>query len=242
MASTCDTCGRSFGFADRARGRTRCDACTAAAATALQQNLMNYARTLEAVIHSGGQDAQAVTRLRVSEDALAASGGRFAADRDRYFRSYLDHLLADERLSLDEEQRLGTVGDALYGPQQLEAQTSALQGYRSALFVAMINDGRLPDLGEGGIRLKRGERLHLQEPAALVKEVIQREFQSGSRGYSFRIAKGGSYRIGNSKGKIVEVGRSIEAIDNGDLYVTSSRVVFTGLRKSVEVPYTSFST
>ena len=116
---------------------------------------------------------------------------------------------------------------------------AALQGYESALFIAMINDGRLPDLGSGGMTLKRGERLHLQGPAALLKEIIQREFQSGSRGYSFQIAKGvsvsrNSVRHGERWSKSVE---SMEEIDRGDLHVTSLRVVFTGLRKSVEVPY-----
>ncbi len=237
MASQCDTCGRNFGLADRARGRTRCDSCTAAAAAALQHSLVDYSGMLEAVIRSGGQDANATSRLRATEQAILASGGQFAAEKDRYFRSYLDHLLVDERLSLGEEQVFERVGDALYGPEQQVAQVAALKSYRSALFIAMINDGRLPDLGSGGMNLKRGERLHLQEPAGLLKEIIQREFQSGSRGYSFQIAKGVSYRIGSTRGKMVEVGRSMETIDNGDLYVTSLRVVFTGLRKSVEVPY-----
>ncbi len=122
-------------------------------------------------------------------------------------------------------------------PMSTTPKLAALQGYRSALFIAMINDGRLPDLGSGGMTLKRGERLHLQEPAALLKEIIQKEWRSGSHGYSFRVAKGVSYRIGSTRGKMVEVGRSMEAVDNGDLHVTSTRVVFTGLRKSVEVPY-----
>ncbi len=49
--------------------------------------------------------------------------------------------------------------------------------------------------------------------------------------------KGVSYRVGNSRGKMVEVGRSLEAIDTGALCITSLRAVFTGERKTVEMPY-----
>jgi hypothetical protein len=108
------------------------------------------------------------------------------------------------------------------------------------LFVAMVNDGRLPDLSDGQIVLKRGELLHLEEPAALLKEVIQREWRSGSRGMSFRVMKGVSYRVGSTRGQMVEVGRTLEPVDEGSLCVTSSRVVYTGLRKTIEMPYSKF--
>jgi hypothetical protein len=54
---------------------------------------------------------------------------------------------------------------------------------------------------------------------------------------SFRVMKGVSYRVGSFRGRSVEIGRSIEVADSGTLFVTSHRVVYTGLRKSVEVPY-----
>jgi hypothetical protein len=133
---------------------------------------------------------------------------------------------------------IDAVGSALYGDDEQEAQKAILAGYRSHLFIAMVNDGRLPETTDAPIVLKRGEVLHLAEKAALLKEVIQREFQAGSRGVSFRVMKGVSYRVGSTRGKMVEVGRTLEAVDEGDLCITSSRVVFTGLRKTMEMPYT----
>jgi hypothetical protein len=87
--------------------------------------------------------------------------------------------------------------------------------------------------------LKRGEVLHLAGTAQLLKEVIQREYQAGSRGVSFRVMKGLSYRVGTTRGQMVEVGRTLEAIDEGDLCITSQRAVFTGTRKRIEMPYAS---
>ena len=55
----------------------------------------------------------------------------------------------------------------------------------------MVNDGRLPTLTDARMVLKRGEIVHLAEPVKLLKEVIQREFQAGSHGMSFRVMKGG---------------------------------------------------
>ncbi|HEY5475570.1 MAG TPA: hypothetical protein VIK11_02540, partial [Tepidiformaceae bacterium] len=78
---------------------------------------------------------------------------------------------------------------------------------------------------------------HLEEQAAVLKEVVSREYQGSSQGMSFRIAKGVYYRVGAQRGHMVEVGRSWQPADSGILSVTSQRLVFSGLRKSIEMAY-----
>lgn len=143
----------------------------------------------------------------------------------------------DLRIGLDEERRLNALGSALFPAAEEEYLDALLRDYAPRSFVAMVNDGRLPEVSEPNMLPKRGEVVHLEAPAALLKEVIQREFRAGSRGMSFRIAKGVSYRVCAVKGRMVEVGRSLEVVDSGTLFVTSHRAVFTGERKSIEVPY-----
>ncbi len=197
--------------------------------------LAEYPSALGAVIAAGVGDGPQVDRLRHLEAAIASGGADVDDKRAELFGSYLDHALVDEVLSQDEETRIMAVGHAVY-PDGAAFQ-AVMAPYRDLLFVAMVNDGRLPVTTESDPVLKRGEVVHLVEPATLLKEVIQREYQSGSRGYSFRIMKGVSYRIGSSKGRVVEVGRSLEDVDEGKLTITSHRAVFIGPRKSMEMPY-----
>jgi hypothetical protein len=101
-----------------------------------------------------------------------------------------------------------------------------------------VNDGRLGEI-EAPHRIipKKDEVVHLQVDAALLKEVAIRQWQGGSSGVSFRVAKGVSFRTGQVKGRSVVVGSEIKIDDTEVLSVTSSRVAFLGDRKTVEIPY-----
>jgi hypothetical protein len=94
--------------------------------------------------------------------------------------------------------------------------------------VARVNDGRMPQLDNPQILLKRGETAHLALAAQLLNEVVDREFRGGSRGVSFRIAPGVRYRVGSFRGHSVVTGSYMQAIDSGTLTITSQRAVYTG--------------
>jgi hypothetical protein len=115
--------------------------------------------------------------------------------------------------------------------------TSAFSDLMPRLFVARANVGRLPTLTSSSIVLRRNEVAHLEASAELLKEVVEREWQGRSSGFSFRIARGVSYRFGSSRGHVVVVGSHLAAEDNGILTVTSQRAVFTGARRSAEMAY-----
>jgi hypothetical protein len=106
------------------------------------------------------------------------------------------------------------------------------------LFVARANAGRLPMLTTARIILRRNEVAHMDANADLMKEVVDREWQGRSSGFSFRIAKGVRYRVGSSRGHMVVLGSHVVVDDSGFLTITSRRAVFTGVRRSLEMPYT----
>ena len=238
MAAKCDRCGRGLSVLERARGHTLCGSCTVEVKAELDRSLADYEAALTAAIQAGTPDEIEVERLRAVETAIAVNGGDASPRKAAYYRSYLDNALADEVLTAEEERTVDSVGNALYPEAEREAQRAVLADYRGPLFIAMVNDGRLPKMTEARMVLKRSEVLHLAEPAKLLKEVIQREFQAGSHGMSFRVMKGVSYRVGSMRGRMVEVGRSFEPIDEGELCITSLRAVYTGTRKTIEMPYT----
>src|SRR5712691_4129458 len=85
---------------------------------------------------------------------------------------------------------------------------------------------------------KKGEVVHLEWPASLMKEVTLREFRGGYRGFSFPIGKTGiRYRVGGAKGHSLVTGTQIQVADQGTLSVSSARAVFMGNRKTIEMPY-----
>ena len=190
-----------------------------------------YPEVLDAV--AGG--AASATALVPLELAMSAGGRDPAAAKAAYMSSRIQDALADEVLTQDEETALMKVAGLLYTDTQ--AVAAAFSPYRAEIIIARVNDGRLPVVDGATLMLKKGEEVHLEEPATLIKEVIRREFQGGSRGVSFRVTKGVSYRVGSFRGHMVEVGRSLEDADTGDLHVTSQRVVYSGARKTLEVAY-----
>jgi hypothetical protein len=108
------------------------------------------------------------------------------------------------------------------------------------LLVARVNDGRLPVVPNPTIMTKRGEVVHGEVPAALLKTVTVRE-QHGSYGYqgvSFRIAKGVRYSTGVGRKPRVTTHQEIQTEDTGMLVITSQRVVFVGQGgTTIEMPY-----
>ena len=82
--------------------------------------------------------------------------------------------------------------------------------------------------------LKAGEVAYVSEPAILLKEVAQREYQGGSRGVSIPLGHGVRYRTASYRGHMVMVGASWVPADAGALTITDRRIVFQGGRKTVE--------
>jgi hypothetical protein len=103
--------------------------------------------------------------------------------------------------------------------------------------IAAANAGRLPQLASAHLLTKKGEVVHYEDGANLMKEVVLREFRAGYSGFSFPLGHGVRFRTGGARGHSVVVGTKLEVADNGYLTVTSQRVVFAGARKSIEIPF-----
>ena len=156
--------------------------------------------------------------------------------------AYSERLLADDVLSHDEETRWESVSDVL-GVHTAEMATPEFLPLLARLSIAQINDGRLPELDPGMSHLmaKRGEIIHLETGATLMKEVVDREFRGGSQGVSIPMGHGVRFRTGGFHGKSVVVGTHLATADTGPIVVSSTRIVFLGGRKTIETPYTKLA-
>jgi uncharacterized protein DUF2510 len=154
---------------------------------------------------------------------------------EQAIRTSIELALADDVITTDEETQLVTVWDML-GNEDFVA--AVIEPYWSRMVIAKANNGRLDDITDrSDLLVKRGEIVHLEVPAAQLKEVALREFRGGYKGVSFRIAKGVTYRVGGGRGHSVVVGTELQTQDTGHLSVTSKRAVFVGTRGTVEMPY-----
>ena len=136
-------------------------------------------------------------------------------------------------MTADEEDALSGLAEAV-GYEQADFEKHDLY---TRLQVAKLNDGRLPVVESPKLMAKRGEVVHLETAAALMKEVAVREWRGASQGVSFPIAKGVRYRVGSTRGHLVTIGTELQIADTGILSVTSQRAAFLGSRKTVEMPY-----
>jgi hypothetical protein len=123
----------------------------------------------------------AAARLRqgTTLDALPARKRRSLGEHA--FRAYTDAVLADDLLTEDEEQAFNEVTEAV-GIDDEALQTK----HRDLLYrlaIARANDGRLSAIEEPKVLPKKGESVHLEMLAALMKE---------GRCASFAAARAGS--------------------------------------------------
>lgn len=187
----------------------------------------------------GTAEPEAVRDLAVKFKANPARSALTETERRKRgaqaFRAFADNVLADDFFTIDEEMAFSEVADALDVDQPMfETQ---FRDVLQRMAVARANDGRLSVIEDPQLMTKKNEIVHLETAASLMKEVVLREWRSGSSGVSFRVAKGVRYRVGQTRGHSVVVGTEMQVEDNGIFCITSQRAAYMGSRKTMEFPY-----
>ncbi len=233
-ATVCRRCNEPLGLS-RFLGADLCGSCAAKDKAERKAALEEY-RSLSTAIGDPRTDPGTIGS---NLPAIAERAGlKPQVIRDLNWKALLgafETALSDEIITREEEDRLGRIAAALGFDHNDFAR--AIDHYAEEVFIARVNDGRLPELATPPILLKRNEVAHLVTNASLMKEVLVREYKGGSRGVSFRVMKGVSYRVGSHRGTMQVVGSRLEPADTGELVVTSQRVVFTGPRRTQECRY-----
>jgi hypothetical protein len=163
------------------------------------------------------------------------SEGDLFSERVRGFVEAANHAIGDQILTPDENrylnELLGALGITWNDTNDIDP---ILQ--RKA-FVSAINGGILPKVAEPHVLPKKGEIVHFEVAANLMKEVALKEYRGGYSGFSFPIGKTGvRYRTGGVRGRMVQVGTQLQVADTGLLAVTNKRAVYMGSRKTLDMP------
>jgi hypothetical protein len=207
-----------------------------AAAWSAQQAARNRYRELLEGVATGSLPDGDVSVLAATRTAAGYAPDELRSIHLAAFRPIATAAVADDILTPEEGDHLSSALTAI-GLSWEDVRNADPDLYEQA-FVSSINGGQLPEVGSPHILPKQGEIVHYECQASLMKEVAIRQWQGGYSGFSFPIGKTGiRYRIGGTRGHSVEVGTKLNVADTGLISVTNKRVVYTGTRKTVDMPY-----
>jgi hypothetical protein len=133
---------------------------------------------------------------------------------------FFERLLASEILTEDQQNRLFAVAAGLGFDEEVIA--TYFHDLVPRVLVAAANDGRLPNANTH-VLLRKNEVGHFEVNASLMKEMVDRQWQGESSGFSFRVARGVRYHSSGARGRSVVTGTHLEEADSGSLAITSQR-------------------
>ena len=186
-----------------------------------------------------------LSQISISTDSVTSVLPLSRQQRDEAYYNVLnkaaDKFMADGWLA-DNEQRMiesytSSLGIAL-NCLPLQYQTESLSRIGQAIVLKDLQQGALPKKPlTVPVMLARDEApLWVYDNITMLQEKITREYVGGSRGMSYRICKGLTYRTGSFKGHPVE--RSfMETIGIGQLVITNKNLFFHCPTASVKIPY-----
>jgi hypothetical protein len=200
-----------------------------AQASARQQ----YQELLRGLVVAGARPAGGLASIAV---ATGYTAQELAQLHVQVIREVATAAVADDLLSPEENSHLGGLMSSLGVTwDQIRLVDSHLPDH---VLISSVNGGILPQVASPHILVKKGEMVHIECAASLMKEVAIRQYQGGYSGFSIPLGKTGiRYKVGGSRGHSVEVGTQLNVADSGVLSVTNKRVVYSGTRKTVDMPY-----
>ncbi|MBS3933699.1 MAG: hypothetical protein KGZ35_05025 [Truepera sp.] len=153
--------------------------------------------------------------------------------RAKAYNAALRATKADRVVTAEEEAELVKLQQLLMIPESEIAKSK--QELARLRLLTEIQNGNPPTIAVPNVILQKGELAYWSEPASILEErVVKRRYEGGSQGFSFRIAKGLSYRVGGHRGHIV-TDTAVVPVSFGELIVTNKRVIFRGDAKSFNI-------
>ncbi|MDD1686247.1 hypothetical protein [Methanoregula sp.] len=222
MSNFCKNCGTPFSFFQRFSRRELCDTCLAKEKAERAKIEAQYQSDLTRIKNTI-IDTKTLTDPEM--DFLKKS---HKSDQIRIFSEIWENFSNDKELDKGELESLITYQKQLNLSNEDVKYDERILPYQ---YVYMIrNEGKLPVVHFEGdsasIVLKKNETAHFAT-TAFWKEMksVNLGYVGGSHGFSFRVAKGVSYRVGAYRGHMVKEDRLVEK-SRGHLILTNTRLIF----------------
>ena len=197
------------------------------------RNISNKAELkayLEEALSDGKLTEEEIEIFEEKMQTMGLSQDDIKSYRAQMYAQALAVAKSDGKVTAEEEAELRKIQQVL-GIQDAEIATSK-QDLRRMRLLADIQDGHLPSTLVNGLVLQRGEQVYWAESGWILQEVVvSRQYESGSRGVNFRIAKGINYRVGQTKGRMVSE-KEVQKVSTGQFVITNKRLIFKGEPKA----------
>jgi len=204
-----------------------------------KQQIATLRQILADAVHDGHIDDRELAQIRHVAEEAKLSDQEYQVLVDEVYAKVVDFVVADRRVNDAERaaviqiaDRLGVSNNTRHSLEDVLHYFTLLETIEKCPMAQIPNRG-----GTSGVPLKAGEIDYFAHPAQMLEErVIARQSVGRSQGVSFRIVKGVSYRVGQSRGHSVPVHATVP-VSSGDFVITNKRLIFAGDRKSVNAPY-----
>jgi hypothetical protein len=163
----------------------------------------------------------------IKDNGPSAPKRKFAEEREGIFGGILQWR---EQKNLDKiwKEELGQFQDE----KKRKDRTKFIEN-----FIMELKNGSTPP-NPPNVFLRNNERALWSEQAQLLEEiVVDRRYESGSSGVNFKIAKGVSWKVGATRGRMISE-KGIVPVDHGAFIMTDKRLIFDGALKSFDVNLT----
>lgn len=189
-------------------------------------DLNNFKISLMQAVSDGKLTTEELNLLTLQKETAGITDDDLKDIKIAAYLSAFTVAKQDKKITESEQNELLEIKKYL-NINNAEIQSSEKELARFRL-LAEINQGNLPQSTVANLVTQKDERIYWTEPSVLIEEkVLHRRYEGGSQGFSFRIMKGVSYRVGASRGYFVnETGRV--PVSNGEFIITSKRVIFRG--------------
>lgn len=186
-----------------------------------------------------------LNQIQVSTDSVMSVLPLSPQKRDEVYYNALnkaaEKFMTDGWLDDTEQQLIESYTSALginLSCLPVQFQSENLMRIGQAIVLKDLQRGVLPQKPLSvPVMLSRGECvLWVYHNVRMYQEKITREYVGGSRGMSYRICKGVTYRTGSFKGRPIERSH-MESIGIGSLVVTNKNFFFHCATASFKIPY-----
>ena len=186
-----------------------------------------------------------VTQLMKYVTKVASSsyihGSKLQSALVRGFELAVERALDDHLLSEEEEIVLSELNEALPIPYDALDRNGAVTKLVKSAVIRDLTQGVIPQRqhidGVVPFNLQKSETLvWVFQRVRYFEERTRTQFVGGSKGVSFRVAKGVYYRTGGFKGRRVQSSEAVHA-DTGLLGVTTKHIYFAGSSKRFRINY-----
>lgn len=189
-------------------------------------NKNEFKKALLQAVNDGKLTGDEIDLLDKQKEELGLTDEDLKGIRLEIFTLAFNNAKEDQRVTKEEGQELEKIQKYL-GLADNEIENSKKELARLRL-LNEIQQGNIPTTVVVNLVTQKDEKIYWSENAILLEEkVIKRKYEGGSRGVSFRIMKGVSYRMGAHQGQITsETG--IIPVSSGQFIITNKRVIFRG--------------